>query len=320
MSKETEKLDALAQLEGAASSENTQVDPVPAPVVESTPATEKPVNTLDGYQRIAREQLPQFGELYPESWEFAYRCPTAKEIANFSTINEQDQPGIIVAVEDLIRKCIVIYNTETESVVDTGEILDGHRTFFLLLLRDYYLPSNPVQYRAVCQTCHESYDTTLNYNKLDYSELREKLLAAYDGRKFKLNLNDTEIEFRVPTLETTGRIFKYIIRILRNNQNTDKNKESDNVVYDKQFLFIAPYLFVTGKETIRDITFKYKAIQRNNQLLQAYLTVINNLKLDNEETFEDTCPHCGAIEESAIRFPGGFKKLFIGTKDASGYF
>lgn len=316
------KLDELRELENSAANEEGMNNEVKVEEnVQQVNGNNKP-NLLDGYIKIDRYDLPQQGVLYPESWQFAYRCPTAKEIANFSTINEQDQPGIIVAVEDLIRKCVVIFDTEKEQQINTGEICDGHRTWFLLKLRDYYLPGNPIQFKNICQTCHETWDATLTAEKLEYPELKEKLLNAYDGRIFTLDMGlENPIKFRVPTLETTGRIFKYIVKFYRDMSNgNESNNKSDNLVYDKNFLLIAPYLFLTGKETMREIMLKFKGIQRTNDVFAKYLEIINRLKLDNKETFTDICNSCGSEEETQIKFPGGWKKLFISKTDTSGYF
>lgn len=319
MNKENDgKLDALKSLvEKQEENEVTPQNEVKTEVIEN----ESKPGLLDGYKRIDKSLLPQNGELYPESWQFAYRCPTAKEIANFSTVNEMDQPGIIVAVEELIRKCVVIFDTEQQKRINTGEICDGQRTFLLLLIRDFYLPDTHIEFNSVCQTCHEQYNTHLTADKLEYPELKDKLLSAYDGRIFTLQMGpNVEVKFRVPTLETTGRIFRHIVKAYRTAGNGGEEKKDDKLVFDKQFLLVAPYLFVTGNETMRDIQLKYKSIIKNEELFKAYLTIINKLKLDNEETFTYICPECGSEEETLIKFPGGWKKLFVSKTDTTGYF
>lgn len=315
-------LDNLKSIEdGKVTGVNNETEQTPVQPQQPQQSSTKKANILDGYVRIMREDLPQAGILYPENWEFAYRSPTAKEVANFSTINEQDQPGVIVAVEDLIRKCVIIFDTATNKRVDTGEICDAHRTWFLLKLREQYLPGKPITYRSMCQTCHETFDATLTAEKLQYPFITDKLIEAYDGRVFKLHMGpDIDVSFRVPTIDTTGKIFKHLIKFYRNNQNNIEENKSDNVMTDKQFLLLAPYLFVSGNETIRDLTFKFKAIQKNSELLQAYLEIVTRLKLDNLETFDETCSYCGSMEETQLKFPGGWKKLFISTIDTTGYF
>lgn len=327
---EQDKLNELKNLIGEESNDvisnetiNNDVinEKVEQPQIElvKSPETTK-TSLLDGYLKIDKSKLPQHGALYPESWEFAYRCPTAKEIANFSTINEMDQPGIIVAVEELIRKCVVIFDTDRGIKINSGEICDAHRTFWLLLIRSFYLPDAPVKINSICTTCQEQYDAILDAHALNYRELNDKLLSAYDGRIFTLNIDNNEVKFRVPTLETTGRIFKYIVKAYRNTNNGNEDKKDDKLIFDKQFLLIAPYLFLNGNETMRDIMFKYKAIVKNDSLFRAYLTVVNRLKLDNKETFVTDCPNCGSSEETMITFPGGWKKLFISNTDSTGYF
>ena len=331
-------LEALANLEGTnqqGANYQKNIDPIVEPAVKPNPnknpisddersaqevENERP-NKLDGYIVIDREDLPQNGVLYPESWMFAYRCPTAKEVANFSTINEQDQTSIVQAVEDIIRKCVIIFDSASQRQVSVGEICDAHRIYFLLLIRDYYLPGKNIVIDAYCSQCRNMHQIVLNAQSLVYNMPNDKLLGAYDGRVFTLDMGlEKPIVFRIPTLETAGRLYRYITKIARNQQQGQENKKQDNIIYDKQFLLMAPYLYETGKETVRDLTFKYKAIQKNNQLFAIYLEIINRIKLENEEYFDYVCPECESEEEAQIKFPGGWKKLFISNRDTSGYF
>lgn len=279
-------------------------------------------NTLDGFKILDNSELPQNGILYPESWTFAYRCPEAKEVANFSTINEQDQPAIIIAIEDLIRRCVIIYDTEKNRKVSTGEVCDCHRTFFLLKLREFYLPESPIQYPGVCSLCHEPKDIKLFSYLLQFDDLSEKLLSVFDGRKFSMPWPelDEPIEFLIPTIELSSRIFKYLVRTYRDSSNDREGKHADKIMYDKQFLLMAPYLYVTGKESIKELGVKYKNIQKNEILFKAYLEIVTKLKLDNTEYIDSTCEHCEAEEEAQIRFPGGWKNMFVNKKSTSGYF
>lgn len=292
----------------------------PNPISQQVNEEERP-NKLDGYVVIDREDMPQQGVLYPESWQFAYRCPTAKEVANFSTINEQDQTSIVNAVEDIIRKCVIIYDTDAQRQIPVGELCDAHRVYFLLLIRDYYLPGKQITIDAFCTQCQSMHQVMLTANTLVYKDLNDKLLGAYDGRTFTLDMGlDTPIVFRVPTIETAGRLYKYITKIARNQQQGNENKKNDNIIYDKQFLLMAPYLYETGKETVRDLTLKYKSLQKNNKRFAAYLEIVNRIKLENEEYFEYICPECESEEEAQIKFPGGWKKLFVSNRDTTGYF
>jgi hypothetical protein len=319
-SEKSEKIKALEQLENQ---QETNIEAT-SDIVDNDKKniiSENKPNLLEGYKILEKEDMPQQGVLYPESWKFAYRCPISKEVANFSALNEQDKPGIIMAVEDLIRKCVVIYDVDKDIQINSGYIIDAHRTFFLLLLRDFYLPGNPIKYTGVCTLEREPMDIILTANKLIYPELSEKLINAYDGRKFALKMDGIEepIEFLAPTIEITSRIFKYIVKVFKDTQN-DNEKKDDKVVYDKNFLLLAPYLYTKGTETIKDITNKFNKIQKDDKLFGAYLEIINKLNLDNLEYIEEKCPKCGSVEENLIKFPGGWKKMFIGSKDSTGYF
>jgi hypothetical protein len=307
-----DKLKALEALEQNSTQEEQDFS--------SFETSEKP-NLLDGYKILNNEDLPQNGVLYPESWSFAYRCPTAKEVANFSTLHEKDQPAIISAIEDLIRKCIVIYDTEKNRQVSSGQINDAHRTFFLLLLREFYLPGNPITYSSICTLCKEPLDIHLTSNKLKYAPLNSKIIGAFNGRSFSLQIPniDESIDFLIPTIEITSRIFRYLVKVFKDDQN-DREVKEDKMVYDKQFLLIAPYLYIRGNETVKEIIVKFKALQNNENLFKAYLDLASKLKIDNLDYIEEVCPKCESVEEALLRFPGGWKNMFISKTDNTGYY
>ncbi len=312
--KEKRELEALEKLEN--NSKNIETTILQEENIQKINA-----NIIDGYKILERCDIPQEGILYPENWNFAYRCPTAKEVAAFSTIAENDQPAIVTAIEDLIRKCFVIFDSENNNQISSGQINDAHRTFFLLLLREFYLPGSPINYDVICSMHKEQINIELNSSKLKYSELTENLLSAFNGRKFSLSMPGLEdkIEFLIPTIEITSRIFKYIVNTYRNNQNDRENKE-DKIVYDKQFLLLAPYLYERGNETVKELIQKFKKIQSDDNKFKAYMEIAVKLKLDNLDYIETVCPVCGSLEETPIRFPGGWKNMFISKKDTTGYF
>lgn len=320
MGKGKEKNDNLSALEEL---ENQEAQNVEAPIIkEPGVAINQEKNLLDGYMILSDYEMPQDGVLYPEFWKIAYRCPTSEEVAQFSTINEKDQPGIMNAMESLIRKCVLIYDTKNEMQIDSGEINDCHRIFFMLLLRKVYLNNEPVEFNSVCTSCQSPYKPDLQPKDLVYPELSEKLLDAFDGRKFNLDWPgiDDVISFLVPTINLTSKIFKYVIKVYRDADRKDKIARKDKIVYDKQFLLLAPYLYESGRETPRELADKYKEIKTDSPRFKAYLEIINKINLDNEDTITKECPTCGSMEETHIRFPGGWKKFFVSATDSTGYF
>jgi hypothetical protein len=321
MAKKNGNLEALEKIEAEKVKEQQVVDMSEESDIDMKNFDEdnKP-NILDGFIILETSEIPQEGALYPESWKFAYRCPTSKEIANFSTINEADQPAIIAAIEDLIRKCVVIFDTNTNKQISSGQINDAHRTFFLLKLREQYLPGSPISYTSMCLLCKESMEVNLISKKLKYPELSEKLINAFDGRKFVLDMGLEEpISFLIPTIEISSRIFKYIVKVYRDNQN-DREKKEDKIVYDKQFLLLASYLYERGNESIKELSIKYIQIQKDEKKFKAYLEIATKMKLDNFDWIDETCGNCGSEEETQIRFPGGWKNMFVNKSDDKGYF
>jgi hypothetical protein len=82
---------------------------------------------------------------------------------------------------------------------------------------------------------------------------------------------------------------------------------------------LSPFLFERPSQTIIEIKNKYLKIKKDDKLLKEYLDLINSLKYNNEEDFDEECPNCGSSEESTIRFPGGFQNMFTSDTDTSEY-
>lgn len=314
---ENDKLKALEELENSKSNEKSE---------ETTNTNNREFlgeyklpSSIDGYRYIPNEELPFGGKLYVESWRFAYRCPTSLEVANFSTISEEDHQAIIASVEDLIKKCYIIVDSETNKQISTSEINDGERLFFFLKLREYYLFDKPITYIAMNQTYQEPVTVSLVASLLAFPELNEKLLACFDGRMFTIPVEDIEepIKFLIPTLETSSRIFRYVIKSYKDVQKEDsKIKNTD--AFDKQFLLVAPYLYEIGTENIESLKNKFKTIRKNDKLLSAYITIINKLKLNNFDKIVYTYKE--SEEEALIKFPGGWKQMFIDKGALGGIF
>lgn len=313
---EKTNLEELARLEAEA--KGTTVEDNSA-VEEENSEVEEP-SIIDGYQILTKSRLPYAGRFYPSSWSFAYRCPTSKEVANFSTVNEQDQPAIVNAIEELIKKCVVIIDTETGKPVVSGQINDGDRTFFLLLLREFYLPNKDITYNTMCMLCKNSVEVHFNSESLQYREVSDKLISCFDGRTFVIPNKNLEepIVFHIPTLDISGKIFRYLLKVYRDNQS-DKDNKKESLSFDKEFLLVAPYLFETGKESMVQIKQKFTMIRNNGTLLNAYITIANQLKLENQDTISYTCG-CGSEEETLIKFPGGWKNMFVDTDSFDGVF
>ena len=267
-------------------------------------------SAVDGYIVIPRHLLPNGGIFYPLGWGFAVRAPLTKEVAAFSTLQNQDTPGVISAVEDLIRKCVKIYDVDYDREISSGEINDGDKLFFLLYIRSLYIPEDNITFPSICGLCHEKFETTLTYKNLKYHEPSLALMDAYDGRSFHLNMGvNISISFRMPTIKNTSRIMKYLTNVYKDEQS-GKPRPTDKVAYDKTFQLLVSFLIETGDESVKELMNKYNNICKNEDLLKAYLQIVNKIKIDNLEEIEGVCPHCDSVESNEIQLPS-WSKLFI---------
>jgi hypothetical protein len=326
-------LDALKDIEetlGVGQEEET------TPTTSSTPTSQKSsiipdvithqnpnTNELDGYIKLEQYDLPQHGALYPDNWDFAYKCPSTGDVAVFSTLHEQDQPAIMSAIDDIIRKNVYIYDSVNSRLITTGEICDAHKVFFLMKLREFYLSEYPIKIDTICENCHEPYQEDLFASGLEYSDIPQKLLDNYDGRVFTLSFPEfsEQIIIRIPTLDTTSKIFKHIVRVYRDKDKEKKGgtSKANKIFYDKKFLLLAPFLFESGSETIQDIVKKFDEVSKNDKIFKRYNEFITRVHIENSTEIESTCRHCGSPEVAQIKFPT-WNKLFVDDRDDSGYY
>lgn len=309
------ELDIAADEEIIETEENVETEDGPKPI-----KLKKEYNLIDGFRVIPRHKLPFGGVFYPENWEFAYRCPTTKEVANFSTITEGDQPKIINSITDLLKKCFTIVDRVAQKEIPSGQINDGERLYFFLLLREFYMFDKPIEYITMSQTWQEPVTIQFVADGLQFKTPKQGLLDCYDGRKFSIPVEGLEkpIQFLMPTLDISARIFRYILKTYQeaNKETVDNFKESE--AFNKNFLFVAPYLFVEGNETIESLKVKFKQIEKNDKMLEAYIQIINRLSLTNAESVKYIYKE--SEEEALIKFPGGWKSIFVNKSTFSNLF
>lgn len=280
----------------------------------------KAYNIIEGFRTIDKNNLPFGGVFYPASWEFAYRCPTTEEVANFSTITEGDQPKIINAITELIKKCFVVIDRVAQKEIPSGSINDGERLYFFLKLREFYMHDKPIEYVTMSQEYNEAVTVNFVADSLQFKTPSQGLLNCFDGRKFTFideNLEEP-IKFLMPTLDLGSRIFRYVTKSYQEAQKETSDNIKNQEAFNKNFLFVAPYLFETGNETIESLKVKYQQICKNSKKLDTYIQIINLLNITNEEKIKYTYKE--SEEEALMKFPGGWKHIFINKKAFGGIF
>lgn len=280
--------------------------------IENSDADESNNGIVDGYKQLHRNELPFEGKLYPPTWAIYYRSPTTKEVANFSTIDEEDKPGIVKAVTSLIAKCFVILDTENNKEVSSKELNDGERLFYFLKLREFYLNDSPIQYNIISEDDEEG---VINVNffasSLIFPELKQGLMDKFDGRSFSFeypNCGEDRIKFLIPTLKTSERILNYVQNLHKkvSDRSKDNIKKGD---FDKQLLLFAPFLYETGSESMIGLSKKFVDLQKNDEKYRTLNSIINKINLSNSEAIRYYVD--GNAEDCQMKFPGGWKGMFI---------
>ena len=316
MATEEDKLKALRDLENQKAEENATEEVQP----QNSTLTET-VNEISGYKVLDRSEIPFFGKLYPETWKFAYRCPTTSEIADFSTIDERDQLKIWMEISKLISKCYMIVDTENKRQINSRQINDGEKLFFFLKLREFYLGDSPIVFQTMSRIAESVVEVTFVAHNLIYEGLNEELLECYDGRTWTIPTEEfgltDPIIFLNPTLEITDRIYKYIRLKSQKMQEDDKKVNADDL--NKKFLLILPFLYITGDENIDSLNVKFKnQIVKNEKLFKAYLELTSLFNLTHKDKILFKVDEDSEEEETEFKFPGGWKKMFLSNKTTFG--
>ena len=296
----------------------TEIIPLNTDINESEYDTNIQYELVNGFRILDNINLPYGGKLYPESWRFSFRCPTTKEEAEFSTIDERDQPRIIQAISSLIQKCFVIVDLDNNKQIPTDQINDGDRLYFFLKLREYYMEDLPIEFPTLSMNHQEPVQVKLMAHNLIY----EPILDCYDGRMVVLpgaNFGLTEnIEFLNPTLNLTDKILRYTINKYKELNDDSTKQKVNNDDFNKKFFLILPYLYVKGNEKIESLKLKYKNIEKNEKLMKAYLTIANKMQHSNKEYI--TFIYKEEEEKTLMKFPGGWKNMFQSDSVAGGLF
>ena len=75
---------------------------------------------------------------------------------------------------------------------------------------------------------------------------------------------------------------------------------------------------VEGDEAIESLIVKFKQIEKNDKMLEAYIQIINRLSLTNAESIKYIYKE--SEEEALIKFPGGWKSIFVNKSTFSNLF
>lgn len=307
------KLKALRELQNQEPSVGSDI-----PNEITTPS----VSPVSEYTKVDRDLLPYMGIFYPKSWLFAVRKPDVSDVAAFSVLNDKNRVEVLAATEELIRKCVVIYDSETETTIDSGEINEPEKLWWMLLLRRLYIINNPITWEGLCDDCTEMVNFWMDIDTIQYPDIKQKTIDAFDGRAFHFVFEgiDEPIVIRMPSVARSSKIFKHVVRTLKDSEKNGKTKSTDKLFSDKRFLLFAPWLFETGDETMIQLIAKYNRIIADKTLFEKYNILISKMEFDNTDSVVCECSKCRSLEVGAMKFPGGWRKFFIGDTCTEGYF
>lgn len=287
-------------------------------VEESSDNIEK---MLAEYEHLDKTELPH-KILYPENWELFYKKPTVDDVAVFSTIPENDYFKIMLATIQLIRKCMLIIDSETQKLVSTERIKSCHKMFLFLKLRTEYMTdskgnTSDIMYPIFSPELEEAITVKFNEYSLIYDELSDDVVAILNEERTGFIFDesfgyDEPIYIPITDFGMEIKIINHITNSHKKMQKTDaKKKDFDS--FDKKFLAFLPYLFEKSTDTIDGLKNKYKLLMENESKYQAYLELVTNFKIGEKDNIKYVVEREGEtiVGETPMKFPNGYNGLFI---------
>lgn len=292
---------------------------------EPIPLTQNIEEMLAEYEWLDKSELPH-KHFYPENWDFYIRQPKTTDVAIFSTIPENDYFKIMSAVIALVRKNIIIFNSETNQQISTERIKSCHKMFLFIKLRNLYMKdiktNTPAKIKLPIYSLEieEAIEIEFDEYSLMYNELSDEALTYLNAEKTGFNFDENWgavdntfipiIDFGMET-----KIINFITNSYKKMQNAEtKKKDFDS--FDKTFLAFVSYLFDTPNDSIESLKTKFKRITEDEQLYQFYNEMVTNFKLGERDNIKYIVEREGEqiVGETQMKFPNGYTTLF--TREA----
>ena len=268
----------------------------------------------DGWVPIDRGSMGIRSQFYPMGWEFRVRPATVEAIRNWSSIDDENLSVVNNVMNEIIRTCVSIYDSETGLMVAWDKLKSWDRFWFILKVREYTFVNGEqaLEFDEDCDNCGENVHFTLTPDALFYEFPDQDVVERcwnqqeqyWDIDPTEYNIDHYRVKFFTPTLAKDNAILQWLYR-----QN-EAGKHLDEV-----FVKFLPYMLERAPkdDTILDRMIKECQNEFKRWTQDEFLffdEVRRNITLNPTEKLITTCPNCGEEVRSTVRFPNGIKYLF----------
>lgn len=261
-------------------------------------------NNID-WKNLPLENLPSKGLFYPIDSQMAIKAATVKEIRHFSTIDDTDSIDTEEKLNFILER-LVKFRTVDE-IISWKHIKEVDKLYILFAIREYTFidGENQLSIKHTCNNCKYENSFTLKKEHFQYFSLDPRIEKYYNSSLRSLDVkmkNGDSIELTLPSIGVNQFNISYV-----------RNKLKTNSQYDKAFFKMSPYLFgdwrVLNENTYMDKLFE--TMEWNYKKLSVVQGLVDVIKSSINPTMKEKCEQCGAEVSARLRFPRGFRDLFL---------
>lgn len=313
---EDQVMKEFEQSQGQSTSQKTVKDIGKVDVSNTYDLNEDPeikrINEAIGYHNIPLSCLPSKGRYYPEDTRISIRAAKVGEIREFSTIDEKDVKDVTDKMTYILSQCTkVFYGNVPGSYKD---IIAADRIVIILKIRELTFVDGgssikiPVPSGA-CKTvgCHPQEHINFNTSVLKCSELDPLMEKYYDSAKKCYNVETKKfgtITLYPPNVGVSTAITDWVVQQQRENKKIEASLAEILQFVIKDWRGLSDkQIFAKLTELAGWTTEKFTLVYR----------LVEKINVGIEFDITTQCEQCGGEIKVPIRFPDGYKSLFVPT-------
>lgn len=261
------------------------------------------------YIEVNRELMPYGSMFYPSGWVFKCRAAMGAEVANFSTIDNEEPMSVHEGINDLLKTCLRIEN-EDGATVSYRNLYEFDRLWFVLFIRDLTMQNTETKlvFDTNCEHCGEKNSVVLSYDTLvtlELSDLAKKYFSP-DHNAFVVRTKSYgDLILQPSTIHRAEILKEWMQEELRKKNTIDKS-------FIKMYWMLLNNSNDKGKNAMRDAQTEFLKISTSDtKKVALYLKLADELQVGLSQEIKYNCQSCGREAHTGIRFPDGISNLFI---------
>lgn len=270
----------------------------------------QPMSLENGWKNIPLDILPSEGFGYPPGFEIVIRPGDVAEIKHYSTIDDDDRIDLDDKLNYMLSKCMKI--KWDGGYLSHLDLWYEDRFFVIMSIRDLTFIKGenrimlPLNKKCKGEKCNLADQIELRANMLNSFKMDTELIKRYDKENYSFKLvpkdGSPEMYLYIPTVGVTTECRK----ILRDKKLRGKK-------YDESFAEVCTYVIPDWRELTEAVYDQYERASNEWTKTQFFIAdqISKKINFATKAAIYTTCNSCGEEATAEIRFPSGYRSLFI---------